>query len=661
MDLHNPPDQFFKSIKVPLRHVLKNPKRNQKKITNAVMKSHKIVIHTLQFLKLYLLDYYDTNHSLPVIDKQLINSCMKIQCNEVTTGRPPKPEIQKLKETLKTFYDNHYSELKQDDDLDYNCMNTILDYLTISILTMFETNIKQHYVEYVERYVNVMWKKKEQIDTIREGTKEQTEKDTEIKELCNQLRRVKNDLLNIDTDGYKSNIEYHLWIHEQKECIVPIKDHFEKNNLKYDLQCSPQDYLPCMIYMMKIIEDEEVFINNVFPLRSNIIPKHIRIDTTTVVQLLLTPKFGTKMEFLTKGNLKRREDEIWQFFFRTNKDCFHKNNYSFHHMIETDGISCSILMIRSDKIGRKVRMSKEPKPELYINELEHYDSIKDKKIVAIDPGKCDLLYCVDGDGKEANKFRYCQDQRRKELKVNKYKKIQLDHKQEKINGKTIIEYETELSEYNKKTLNIQKFKQYIKKKNEMNSILFTFYEKELYRKLKLNTYLNTLKSEQRMLTQFKKKFGNKEEVIVCFGDYEQKQHMKFKEPIKGKGMRTLFRRNGFRTYLVDEFRTSCKCSNCEGGECEKFLKRKISCSESEEIRTIHGLLRCKTCGSVWNRDCNGAKNIYKIAGNSIKQIERPSYLSRNRGVVHNTSKPKFTCPEMDKPSDILERRVKPAF
>jgi len=38
-------------------------------------------------------------------------------------------------------------------------MNTILDYLTIDILTMYENNIKQHYIKYVERYVNVIWRK----------------------------------------------------------------------------------------------------------------------------------------------------------------------------------------------------------------------------------------------------------------------------------------------------------------------------------------------------------------------------------------------------------------------------------------------------------------------------------------------------------------------
>ena len=42
-----------------------------------------------------------------------------------------------------------------------------------------------------------------------------------------------------------------------------------------------------------------------------------------------------------------------------------------------------------------------------------------------------------------------------------------------------------------------------------------------------------------MINNFKRIFGDDKEVVFCFGDYEQKQHMKFKEPTKGKGMRTL--------------------------------------------------------------------------------------------------------------------------
>jgi len=45
---------------------------------------------------------------------------------------------------------------------------------------------------------------------------------------------------------------------------------------------------------------------------------------------------------------------------------------------------------------------------------------------------------------------------------------------------------------------------------------------------------------------------------------------------------------------------------------------------------VHGLLTCKKCSGVWNRDVNGATNIYKIAKSAIKQEERPKYLSRDK-------------------------------
>jgi hypothetical protein len=83
-------------------------------------------------------------------------------------------------------------------------------------------------------------------------------------------------------------------------------------------------------------------------------------------------------------------------------------------MIETDGISCSLLLLRKDLIGKKLPMMKKGiNNEEYIDELKDYSQLQNKKIVAIDPGKCDLIYCVDNDNKEANKFRYSQDQRRK--------------------------------------------------------------------------------------------------------------------------------------------------------------------------------------------------------------------------------------------------------
>jgi transposase len=653
-----PPDKptdYFKCVKIPLQHILKNPDINSPKITDAVIKCNKIVINTLMFMKLYLLDYFEKNNKLPEIDKVFVNSCMKILCNESASGRPPKKEIKELKDKLTAFYNSDYKPLIKDTDLNYTHLNTVLDYITIGIITMYENNIKLHYVEYIERYVNIVWKKKETIVKIKEENKDEEKQKELVNEFCRQLRKIKTDILEVSKE-YTSDVKYHNWIKEIKKTITPNKEKYMKDNLYYDLQCNPQDYLPCMIRMMKEVEKDKVIIYNVFPMRNDIIMKSIKLDTTTLVHLLFTQKQGNKTDYLLEGNLKKNKNKIWDFFFRTERQCFKKPKYTFHHMIETDGISCSIFMLRNDLIGKRIPNIKiGSNSEQYIDELSDYTNIKNKKIVCIDPGKTDILYCVDGDNKDANEFRYTQDSRRKECKIKKYAKIILEFKKEKIDGKTIIEYETELSKLNRKTLTIKDFKEYIKKKSEINNKLYKFYEKYIFRKLKLNGYMNRKKNEQKLINNFKKIFGKPEETIVIFGDFEQKQHMKYKEPIKGKGMRTLFRQNKYKTYLVDEFRTSCMCSICktEIGRCEKFQIRKNPKPYKSGNILVHGALRCKNCEAVWNRDVNGATNIHRIAKNAINGLERPKYLCRKK----KDENIKVEKPKKEKVKKVVQKKV----
>jgi transposase len=653
-----PPDKptdYFKCVKVPLKHVLKNSDINLSKITNAVIKCNKIVINTLMFMKLYLLNYFEINNKLPDIDKVFVNSCMKILCNESVSGRPPKKEIKELKDKLTTFYNSDYKPLIKDNDLDYMHLNTVLDYLTIGIITMYENNIKLHYVEYIERYVNIVWKKKDTITKIKEENKDEKKQNELVNEFCRQLRKIKTDILEITTE-YKSDVKYHNWIKEIKKKITPDKDKYKKDSLYYDLQCNPQDYLPCMIRMMKEVEKDKIMMNNVFPMRNDIIMKSIKLDTTTLVHLLFTKKQGNKIDYLLEGNLKKYENEIWEFFFRTERQCFKKPKYTFHHMIETDGVSCSILMLRNDMIGKRIPNIKvDSNSEQYIDELSDYTEIKNKKIVAYDPNLSDLIYCVDDDSKKATEFRYTQDSRRKECKIKKYAKIILEFKKEKIDGKTIIEYETELSKLNRKTLIINNFKEYIQKKSEINNKLYKFYEKYIFRKLKLNGYINRKKNEQKMINNFKKIFGKPEDVIICAGDFEQKQHMKYKEPVKGKGIRKIFRDNGYKLYLVDEFRTSCMCSICkeELGKCEKFIIQKNPKPYKSGNILVHGALRCKNCEAVWNRDVNSATNIYRIAKNIINGLERPKYLSR----VKKDENIKINKPKKEKIKRVVPTKV----
>ena len=101
------PPEFFKSTKTSLKSILKHHEINTRKINDVVIKAHKIGIHTLQFLKLYMLHHYETNnHILPEIDKVLILNIMKVVCGEKHTnqGRIPKKETLELIENLTSFY-----------------------------------------------------------------------------------------------------------------------------------------------------------------------------------------------------------------------------------------------------------------------------------------------------------------------------------------------------------------------------------------------------------------------------------------------------------------------------------------------------------------------------------------------------------------------------
>ena len=126
---------------------------------------------------------------------------------------------------------------------------------------------------------------------------------------------------------------------------------------------------------------------------------------------------GTKGFFKTNGELKKTKIRF-ESFFRTERKMFHKTGFSFHHMVSTDGIGLSILFLRHDLVGKKLPMMKKGiSKELYIDELDNYSTLQDKKDIGIDPGKSDLIYCVHYASKDANVFRYSQNQHRKETKI----------------------------------------------------------------------------------------------------------------------------------------------------------------------------------------------------------------------------------------------------
>ena len=616
------PAPFYQCNKTSLKSVVRDESVIAT-LRDAALRANGIMTHTLQLLKLYLIHCYDIGVPgcvAPTIDRPFVTSVMKVMCAE-SDERDERDERASI---LRAFYEEHYKPSVVG-ELNYRNMGTLLDYLAIDVIKMYETNIKQHFVAYVERFVNVSWEKSALIALIK---KEPTATAcAETNALCAQLLRIKTDLLSPGAPKTASP-QYHEWIDVQRLKVLPQRDGV-CYDIHDDLKCSPQDYLPHMLYMMKAVEARGGSMNNAFPLRSEIIPKHFRLDTAALASICLTSAHGASAESLVK-----QQSKVWGLFFKTEWKCFRMDEHTFDHMIETDGVSCSILLRRLDG-GAKGANAPAPEHklttgELYIHEVEDHEPLRDKRVVAIDPNMSDLLYCVDGDTKAQTKFRYTKDQRRKETKAKKYHDYVQERKEDTVDGKRVAAWEAELSAFNRKTTDFAKFKAYIHKKNELNARLAPFYSEYIFRKLKLGSYMRHQITEARLLARFNQLFGGPEETIVTIGDFDQRTNHELKEPVKGKGFRSLFRKAGYGVYLVDEFRTSCRCSAC-GGECKTFRV----CENPRPYLTgtviRHGLVKCDTCSRLWNRDTNAASNIWKIATSAIRGEERPDYLRRASG------------------------------
>jgi hypothetical protein len=181
---------------------------------------------------------------------------------------------------------------------------------------------------------------------------------------------------------------------------------------------------------------------------------------------------------------------------------------------------------------------------------------------------------------------------------------------------------------------------YCKKKNEVNRKLFSHYGRHIFRKLKFNIYINTQKSESKMVNNFKEKYGKPENCMVIMGDFSKGKNMKGKEPVICKKFRSIFRRNKYKVNMINEFRTSKLCNKC-CGTCETFFKREshkpkdmyideVTGEKKGKIIIVNGLVRCKNvkCNTIYNRDKNATLNMYKIVESILEGKGRPKEYCR---------------------------------
>ena len=450
------------------------------------------------------------------------------------------------------------------------------------------------------------------------------------------FQRTKNLILLDKLD--KIQQKYQEWSENIRNTYLPKE--YEKC-FGYDVKVNPDRYLFYTIKMNDEIEKRNNTIKNddvlteeekrikivklfqPIPLRNTIIPSYITIDTNVILSL-----FKCDGESSMNKETKKNKNYIWHKIFNTDKKVMKMKGYEYK-TIQTDGIGVSICF---QKIGHKFNQTNIDKDDTYISDLSDEDLklCKKKKIVSSDPNKQSLVYMMDD---EKNKLKYTASQRRMESLSKRNNKI--SHR-EKVKNK-IIEEETKLSKYNCKTVNYDEFKKYITEKTKLNDKLKDFYEQELFRKLKWRTWIYRRKSEDNFLNKVEETFGNKEDLLLCYGDWSNPKQMKHIMPTKGIGMRRIIEKR-FNVVLIDEYCTSKLCSKCH--------------HELTNYKNIHRLLVCSHCKSnglesknitFMNRDMNACMNMLNLSKQWINTKTRPEKYSRNSdydsylGEKHNPS------------------------
>ena len=617
-------------------------------INDIVVKVNKIIIHTCQFLKLYLIHLYDNKKDFPKINEDFIGYIfMVLTIRKCGSGGYTDNNMPEQLKQLTKFYNEYYKPLTVNDEvIYYDKLNYVLAYEAIDIEKNINVNISEHFIQHLNKYINITLEVKEKRDKITKDNKDAKVRKEKHKELTQEINKVKKDLTSFNE--LESDKKYHKWILEQRKLIYKSKTKFEEDNIYYDLKVKPQDYLKSVFYICRELEkvynqikkdnesinDEEkkkkqIRLFNVIPLRTNIIQKSICLDSCGLINNFLDKSsktdegknkdkneeiknsqkyknrdIGGNVHNIDNYNYKQNDNQklLWDYFFRTNKRVFKKNKYQFNYMIKTDGISVSILFVRVDDKGNPVKKQKgkKYKEQLdceYIEKAELTDELRKMKIVTIDPNDGgDLIYCGSkNENDELETFRYTQNQRRLETRTKKYMKItEKVNNETKINNQTIKQIESTLSVLNSKTVNYEEFKKYVTEKNKVNKILYTHYQQEFFRKFKLNKFINMQKSEAKMVENFKSKFGTPDKIIIVFGDHDKGQHnMKGLEPTICKKFRKIFKNAGYKVFLINEFRTSKLC-NCCHQELDKFLTRasnKPRDKKNNKKTLVNGLLK----------------------------------------------------------------------
>lgn len=461
------------------------------------------------------------------------------------------------------------------------------------------------------------------------------------------------------------------WANEHKAFLVPQRE----DTFSSDIQARPWVYFDFMVQISKHVETNfpNTKLLSPFVLRRSYIPKHIRLDTNALVQLLMNqtdieqfvewfelqynikPKLNSKKDLGASfmkvfGREPNDESEdfmyqqsFWMFLCRfehpSYRNAVSRGDFVFGNSITTDGCSVSLLLTtKQQKKKFKARKVKNKKDKT--DEFDH--KVKPNTLfLGCDPGKSDLIAITDG----SHTFKYTKGQRDTDCKIEKYRRrseiarssITIDgmfqSKKSIVPGyyaslqdPSLLQFENEvLSGSSSKSCDVTLFMKYVHLKLLMEDKVSELYNKPRFRNDRFTRYALTESSNDKMLYRLKTYVQERQNLKsnTCHDpEIETNAGKTIFEHVSifyGDWGRNPNLRNqaptpgiGLRRKIDKVFDTISVSEHYTSKTCLRCKQVTLEnrvLPPDRTVKTKHHLLCCTNCNSWWNRNWVGAYNI----------------------------------------------------
>lgn len=587
-------------------------------IETVVIKHHEITTKSHMFVRSFLLHSFDPNNPdcLPELDQKFFYQCIRALGAMDKKGADKGP----LYSSIENFYLTRFSSQR----FDMSGMSNSINQIALDMETVTVNNIWMNFQKRLRNFINQLipfyvpdWKIK-----IKNRMKPRPE-----------VEKLKKAFEKNDPTGLEGNylIFFNLFI-----LFVIPRDYDGRTSLNYEAKVNPTKYLFHLLWMARYLEDNHDRImtlpkeirywkkfGQVLPLRTEVIPCHTTLTTTILRTELSKPlmkiireqpenrKLTLKQASTTEGVNER----FWDVLIDRSKPIFNRQKRPFSWHIKTDGVSASILF------GYERKRPIEPKdPFLREDQLtqEQKDSFKNKVVLGCDPGNGNIVTIR---GPVGDRITYTKRQREFECGFDLYNNYIRNKRQTRINGKTVEEIESVLSSEDSRSVNLDRFLSFVRRKLEVNSQVSQVYYHPRIRRKRLDRYVRTQKSESRLLNKIEETFG--QDIVIGYGDWSvgSQNTLQRSSPAPRIGIRRKINQR-FPTVSVDEFRTSKICPLCQG-TMDNYQKkhRLLQCSCTVNI---NGMIHQR----IMNRDDVGSENIRALFIRTLNGLERPGIFCR---------------------------------